>query len=288
MRCAPEPVRSSSGGLARRQALAAQDFANHQLVAFLEGIGAAFGACQNAMTSADETIYELLIPTDKPGSLQQCFSILASWCCKIRQASPPCQARRLPTLRSAPAGDLVPCSRVCSPASLIGRLPGLPRPNQPARVSCLPGQAAVADLLRLQVRSGRPEQGAGCCHGGVEGQQRLGRVGSAGTPCSHGQGCAQAVSRHALQAHPRGHLQVSAGRLQGARPVLTATTPGACSCAEQAGRTASDHPARAAGSWPASADWPARTQYAERLPIGLEEVIAHCDAATVKGFYQRW
>ena len=29
-------------------------------------------------------------------------------------------------------------------------------------------------------------------------------------------------------------------------------------------------------------------QYAERLPIGLESVIRHVDAGTVKGFYQKW
>ena len=29
-------------------------------------------------------------------------------------------------------------------------------------------------------------------------------------------------------------------------------------------------------------------QYAERLPIGLESVIRHVDADTVKGFYQKW
>ena len=29
-------------------------------------------------------------------------------------------------------------------------------------------------------------------------------------------------------------------------------------------------------------------QYAERLPIGLESVIRHVDAATVKGFYRKW
>ena len=29
-------------------------------------------------------------------------------------------------------------------------------------------------------------------------------------------------------------------------------------------------------------------QYAERLPIGLESVIRHVDAATVKGFYCKW
>ncbi len=38
-------------------------FQNHELVRFLESIGAQFGACQNATTSSDETIYELIVPT---------------------------------------------------------------------------------------------------------------------------------------------------------------------------------------------------------------------------------
>ncbi|KAI3909000.1 hypothetical protein MKW98_008948 [Papaver atlanticum] len=36
-----------------------------------------FGACQNATTSADETIYELLVLVDKPELLSQAISVLA-------------------------------------------------------------------------------------------------------------------------------------------------------------------------------------------------------------------
>ncbi|XP_042477260.1 uncharacterized protein LOC122058672 isoform X2 [Macadamia integrifolia] len=45
---------------------ATKKYTNHDIVKFLESNGAEFGACQNALTSADETIYELLIPVDKP------------------------------------------------------------------------------------------------------------------------------------------------------------------------------------------------------------------------------
>ncbi len=37
---------------------ATKDFENHALIAFLESIGAEFGACSNAYTSADETVRE--------------------------------------------------------------------------------------------------------------------------------------------------------------------------------------------------------------------------------------
>lgn len=63
-----------------------QDYSNHEIVAFLESIGAAFGACQNAMTSMDETIYEVSVPTDKPHFLEQTFSVLSQFATKIRCA----------------------------------------------------------------------------------------------------------------------------------------------------------------------------------------------------------
>ena len=63
---------------------ATQNYDSHRIVAFLESIGASFGACQNASTSADETIYELLIPTDDPVHLTQAFSVLAEFATKIR------------------------------------------------------------------------------------------------------------------------------------------------------------------------------------------------------------
>uniref|UniRef100_A0A0D6R038 Peptidase M16 N-terminal domain-containing protein n=1 Tax=Araucaria cunninghamii TaxID=56994 RepID=A0A0D6R038_ARACU len=63
---------------------ATKKYTNHDIVRFLESIGAEFGACQNASTSADETIYELLVPVDKPQLLSQAISILAEFSLEIR------------------------------------------------------------------------------------------------------------------------------------------------------------------------------------------------------------
>ncbi|KAH9623003.1 hypothetical protein KSS87_020828 [Heliosperma pusillum] len=59
-------------------------YTNHDIVKFLESIGAEFGACQNAMTSADETIYELFVPVDKPELLARAISVLAEFSTEIR------------------------------------------------------------------------------------------------------------------------------------------------------------------------------------------------------------
>ncbi|CAM8969399.1 unnamed protein product [Rhodiola kirilowii] len=63
---------------------ATKKYSNHYIVKFLESIGAEFGACQNAVTSADETIYELFVPVDKPEVLSQAISILAEFSSEIR------------------------------------------------------------------------------------------------------------------------------------------------------------------------------------------------------------
>ncbi|XP_057501737.1 zinc protease PQQL-like isoform X2 [Actinidia eriantha] len=59
-------------------------YTNHDIVRFLEGIGAEFGPCQNAVTSADETAYELFVPVDKPELLSQAISILAEFSSEVR------------------------------------------------------------------------------------------------------------------------------------------------------------------------------------------------------------
>ncbi|XP_057765310.1 zinc protease PQQL-like isoform X1 [Salvia miltiorrhiza] len=63
---------------------ATKKYTNHDLVKFLESIGAEFGACQNAVTSADETIYELFVPVDKPEILSQSISVLAEFSSEVR------------------------------------------------------------------------------------------------------------------------------------------------------------------------------------------------------------
>ncbi|KAK8679341.1 hypothetical protein V6N13_144796 [Hibiscus sabdariffa] len=63
---------------------ATKRYTNHDIVKFLESIGAEFGACQNAVTSADDTVYELLVPIDKPELLSQAISVLAEFSSEIR------------------------------------------------------------------------------------------------------------------------------------------------------------------------------------------------------------
>jgi zinc protease len=53
-----------------------QNFKPGELVAFLESIGARFGPHVNAMTSFDETVYMLEIPTDRPGYLERGMLVL--------------------------------------------------------------------------------------------------------------------------------------------------------------------------------------------------------------------
>ncbi|KAL8118233.1 hypothetical protein AgCh_015956 [Apium graveolens] len=46
-----------------------------------------FGACQNAVTSSDKTVYELFVPVDKPEVLPQAISILVEFSSEIRVSS---------------------------------------------------------------------------------------------------------------------------------------------------------------------------------------------------------
>ncbi|KAG5155739.1 hypothetical protein JHK82_013708 [Glycine max] len=63
---------------------ATKKYTNHDIIKFLESIGAEFGACQNAVTSADDTVYELLVPVDKPELLSRAISVLAEFSSEIR------------------------------------------------------------------------------------------------------------------------------------------------------------------------------------------------------------
>ncbi|KAI3864259.1 hypothetical protein MKX03_006092 [Papaver bracteatum] len=63
---------------------ATKKYTNHDIVKFLESVGAEFGACQNATTSADRTIYELLVPVDKLELLSQAISVLPEFSSKVR------------------------------------------------------------------------------------------------------------------------------------------------------------------------------------------------------------
>ncbi|XP_074359577.1 zinc protease PQQL-like [Apium graveolens] len=58
---------------------ATNKYTNHDIIKFLESDGAEFGACQNAVTSSDETVYELFVPVYKPEVLPQAISILVEF-----------------------------------------------------------------------------------------------------------------------------------------------------------------------------------------------------------------
>lgn len=66
---------------------ATRKYTNHDIIKFLESIGAEFGACQNASTSVDETVYELFVPVDKPELLSQAISVLAEFSSEIRASA---------------------------------------------------------------------------------------------------------------------------------------------------------------------------------------------------------
>eukprot|EP00898_Chlorokybus_atmophyticus_P001425 jgi/Chlat1/2283/Chrsp17S02583 len=83
---------------------ATESYENHDLVKFLESIGAEFGACQNAYTSADETVFELFIPIDKPGVLKQAFSVLAEFSTKVRASDSDLEKERGAVLEEWRAG----------------------------------------------------------------------------------------------------------------------------------------------------------------------------------------
>lgn len=55
-----------------------------EVVRFLEAIGARFGACQNAYTAFDETVYYLHVPIDTEGLLEQSLTVLREWAFNVR------------------------------------------------------------------------------------------------------------------------------------------------------------------------------------------------------------
>ncbi|GBG85044.1 hypothetical protein CBR_g39508 [Chara braunii] len=61
-----------------------ESYLNHDIVKFLESIGAKFGACQNAHTSEDDTVFELFVPIDQPKLLAEALSVLAEFSTEIR------------------------------------------------------------------------------------------------------------------------------------------------------------------------------------------------------------
>ncbi len=101
---APAQPHPSSPPCPPTQPTPPQNFSNHDIVRLLEGIGAQFGACQNAYTSADETVYQLTVPSDDWATLDKALAVLAEWAFRIRWARaragrrPPCAP--VPAVRS--------------------------------------------------------------------------------------------------------------------------------------------------------------------------------------------
>lgn len=56
-----------------------RNFAEQELVDYLESIGMRFGPDVNAYTSFDETVYKLTVPTDSAGVMETGFQILEDW-----------------------------------------------------------------------------------------------------------------------------------------------------------------------------------------------------------------
>lgn len=56
-----------------------EHFAKNELVSYLQSVGVRFGADLNAYTSFDETVYMLMLPTDKPELVNKGFQVLEDW-----------------------------------------------------------------------------------------------------------------------------------------------------------------------------------------------------------------
>jgi len=85
-----------------------QKYANHDLIKYLESIGAEFGACQNAYTSADDTVYEFMVPTDDEDLeiLDRSFDVFAEFATKIRYVSYALTTRQQLTIARRAQPDL--------------------------------------------------------------------------------------------------------------------------------------------------------------------------------------
>eukprot|EP00435_Cladocopium_sp_Y103_P042085 s433_g11.t1 len=64
---------------------ATKAYENHAIVKFLESIGAPFGACQNAYTTFDRTVYTLHVPTDKEGLVEESLKLGIAWTKVLRE-----------------------------------------------------------------------------------------------------------------------------------------------------------------------------------------------------------
>lgn len=60
-----------------------RDFSKDQLTAYLNSLGNKFGPNVNAYASYDETVYQLVVPTDTAKVFSNAFSLLSNWAARI-------------------------------------------------------------------------------------------------------------------------------------------------------------------------------------------------------------
>lgn len=183
---------------------------------FLESIGAKFGACQNAYTSVDETVYELTVPSDDPKLLEQAFSVLAQFASAVRCA----------------------CIWVILSPVFMSSF-------------CINSIIIVNNFRRCSPEDLQVERGP------VLEEWRMGK---------------DSVGR-AQEAHWELILQGS--KVLGNLHIIS---PCACQCMCHRGPEFSFDPVFCV----------CVAQYAQRLPIGLKEIIQGAPADVVRSFYERW
>lgn len=71
-----------------------EHFEGNDLIAYLESLGARFGAHLNAYTSFDETVYVLQLPTDKEETLQTGLLVLRDWAAGVSFDPDECEAEK--------------------------------------------------------------------------------------------------------------------------------------------------------------------------------------------------
>ena len=69
-------------------------YEHFEIVNFLESVGCEFGACQNAYTSMDETVYELTVPTERSEVLGTSLAILSEFARAVRISDEDVDAER--------------------------------------------------------------------------------------------------------------------------------------------------------------------------------------------------
>ncbi len=71
-----------------------EHFGGNDLIAYLESLGAQFGAHLNAYTSFDETVYKLQLPTDGNGLLDSGLLVLSDWASGVTFDPDECERER--------------------------------------------------------------------------------------------------------------------------------------------------------------------------------------------------